>query len=108
MPHHALVKSKIQLIQENMKHFKKLTSFNFIPSDYFDMEEFSRKTGIPKSIILDSMLVVKYYEGRTVLPRIIDNMKYVFRESFRNPVDAQGMTIIAFIINAYLCIFRYR
>jgi hypothetical protein len=72
------------------------------------MEEFSRKTGIPKSIILDSMLVVKYYEGRTVLPRIIDNMKYVFRESFRNPVDAQGMTIIAFIINAYLCIFRYR
>jgi hypothetical protein len=42
-----------------------------------------------------------------LLPKYIENLRYMCKYSFQNPFSAQGLIIISFIINVYLHKYKY-
>lgn len=102
-PNHVLMFLKLNLIRD---HLHKNFAFDFTPTDYCDMQQYSNKNKVPLQDVIDGMITLKYYEHFSILPVIIDKLKYMFRNSFRNPFDAQGMIILAFIINVFLYVFK--
>jgi len=109
LPFHILNETKYML-SDNIKN----DPDNTIDADYKDINNLSIddkfnlcikngfKNNNKKTIQLLNDTLDLY-----IIPKYIDDLKYLFKSSFQNPFSAQGLIIIAFIINVYLHKYKY-
>ena len=108
-PFHILNETKYMLT-ENIKN----DSDNTINTDYKDINNLSIddkfnlciKHGF-KNNNKKTMQLLNDTLNLYIIPKYIEELKCMFKSSFQNPFSAQGLIIIAFIINVYIHKYKY-
>lgn len=109
MPCHLLVYLKLKYIIDNKHQFKRLDIPKLSNTDREFVDNTARLLSWNVKDIEDALLRLKYYDYKMVIPKYIYNARDWFDEhSFANPFNAQGLLIIAFMINAIALIFKFR
>ncbi len=102
LPTHIIMKSKMKFIWKHRHQLQVLDNYIVTPQDKFDILHYAKQESVPYEQALYCFKVLKYYEHKTILPKIIDEIKVFFIDSFRNPLDAQGMIILGYLFNLLL------
>lgn len=89
----------MNFIWKHKKQLKVLENYIVTPQDKFDIAHYAKQEKIPYDQALYCFKVLKYYEHKTILPKIVDEVKLFFVNSFRNPLDPQGMLILGYLVN---------
>lgn len=101
-PVHIFMKTKMVHVNQNLHHLKKKSDVVISRNTHLNLVHYAESVGMSLAQVIENYKVIKYYEDGLLLPRVTDWLKLVFDESFKNPMDAYGMVIIAYVINCYL------
>ena len=106
LPLHIIVDNKIKHIINNLDKFddieyvlrpKKIEFLqNYIPKD------------VDNEKALKVMRIYSAEEDKLVIPKIHKRLEQCFENSFGNPLNAQGMLILAMIVSVYLLKFFWK
>ena len=101
LPCHAIVYAKFMYIKKHKHHLQKLDTW--IPDSYeqYIIRNIAASCKMSAGEIIDVLKYLKYYEYNLVLPRVLEHVrgKYFSGKTFENPLGAQGMLVIMFIVN---------
>lgn len=106
---HPIIKEKIMYICKNKSEFYELDLSKFDKNNYMklkDLECLQKQINYSKEEIIEAMLIMEYYENKLIIPMIVSNMRAKFDDSFRNPFDAQGLIVLAYILNVYIFLIK--
>lgn len=96
---HIIVRFKLEYIWNHKEQLNSNSGYTFTKHDYQDIMQYNERMNLPKEQIEYSVRVLKYYEHQCVLPKVLDNLKMMFANSFRNPFDAQALIVIGLLVN---------
>lgn len=105
IPTHVFMKEKIKLILKNKDKVNVNENYIITRFNMQDITHFAEVYKIDVDDIIFAFKVIKYYEHKLIVPKVIDALQLIFDNSFRNPFDAQGLIIIGYIMNVYLLYF---
>jgi len=109
MPCHLLVYTKLKYIIENKHYFKRADITKLSITDRQFVDNTARLLSWDAKDIEDALTRLIYYDTKMILPKFIYYIRDWFDEhSFANPFNAQGLLIIAFMINSIALIYKFR
>lgn len=114
LPFHIFEKEKINNINKHIEYYinKHEKDIKKITNDDLYIYTGNFLQCIPKDISDENKnLIIKVYiceENKYILPKLLRNLRKIFKKSYFNPLSAQGMMILSYIINIYLLKFKYK
>lgn len=100
MPCHAIVYAKLMFIKNNRHHFKSCYDCEIGRYDRYIVGNIAQSCNMSEDELIDILKILKYYEHALVLPKLVENARAKFSgRSFENPLSAQGMLILTYVIN---------
>lgn len=114
LPYHIFVKEKINKINKNIEYYtnKNEEKMRKITKEELDIYNGNFLKNFSQDISKERKdLIVKIYiceENSYIFPKMLRNIRKIFNNTYFNPLSAQGMIILSYIINIYLLKFKYK
>ena len=107
LPLHVIVDTKIKHLIKNCDNFTDVEDYVLRPKKIEFLKNY-----IPKDVdekkALKVMRVYSMEEDKLVIPKIHKRLEQCFENSFGNPLNAQGMLILAMIMSVYILKFYWK
>lgn len=103
MPNHPITKQKIKYILEHKDEFSNpepFVSFCYNKIDEKEIKHIQKEFGSSEEDTIRAFLIMQKYENCLGVPALITIIYRQFCESYRNPLDAQGFIVLAYILNS--------
>jgi hypothetical protein len=103
LPFHGLVKAKLEFVEKNKQHLKKIENFSTSKRAKCTYDYYAKALNMPIDEVKELFSYLRYYELSTGILAVKKRLYDYFEEnSFENPLSSQGMIIISFILNALI------
>jgi len=103
MPNHPITKEKIKYILEHKDEFSDpdpFVSYCYNKIDPIEVEHLKKELGAKEEEIIKAFTIMQRYEISLGIPKIVLLIYRNFCNSYRNPMDAQGFIVLAYILNS--------
>jgi len=108
LPIHLIVQKKIELILQS-RQFKSCPDLSELSDhDVVFVNKLAKKLKASREDVTLAMQTLHCEERNFVLPYIIERGGNLFKDSFQNPLSAQGLIILGYIVNTVLLVLRKR
>lgn len=105
---HIFVKAKIDFILRHPGAFKADMAHVFSEGERRDIAHHAAEAGYSVEAVTYARRVMRHYEDALVAPRVTRAISKATKRSYQNPMSAQGMLVLAYIVNAAIYAARCR
>jgi len=110
MPNHPITKEKIKYILEHKDEFtdpEPFVSYCYNKIDEIEIKHLQKELGGSEEDSIRAMMIMQNYENFLGLPPLTRIIYRQFCESYRNPLDAQGYIVLAYIFNSIALLTKH-
>lgn len=110
MSNHPITKEKIIYILQHKDEFKDpepFVSYCYNKIDPKEVEHLKKEVGGSDEDIIRALLIIQSYEFSMGIPYIIINIYRKCCDSYRNPMDSQGVIVFAYILNSLALLSKH-
>jgi hypothetical protein len=103
MPNHPITKEKVKYILEHRDEFsdpEPFVSYCYNKVDPKEVEHLKKEFGGKEDEIIKVIMIIQEYENCFGIPKLCTLIYRNFCNSYRNPMDAQGFIVLAYILNS--------
>lgn len=101
--HHPITKMKIKYILEHEDEFfvpEPFVSYCYNRLDSKEVEQLEKELGRSKEDVIKAFLIMQTYENSLGFPYALTSLYRNFCDSYKNPFDAQGLIVFAYMLNS--------
>lgn len=109
MPNHPIAKEKIKYILEHKDEFsdpEPFVSYCYNKIDEREIKHLQKEFGSSEEDTIRATLIMQSYDNCLGVPAVVTMIYRNFCESYRNPLDPQGIIVLAYILNSFALLSR--
>lgn len=109
MPNHPIAKEKIKYILEHKDEFsdpEPFVSYCYNKIDEREIKHLQKEFGSSEEDTIRATLIMQSYDNCLGVPAVVTIIYRNFCESYRNPLDPQGIIVLAYILNSFALLSR--
>jgi hypothetical protein len=106
---HPIAKEKIKYILNNMNQFsdpEPFVSYCYNKIEPKEIQHLSEELGASEKDVIKATLIMQSYDNCLGIPKLLILVYRNFCDSYRNPLDPQGLIVLGFIINSWAFFFK--
>ena len=109
LPNHPIAKEKIKYILEHKDEFsdpEPFVSYCYNKIDEREIKHLQKEFGSSEEDTIRATLIMQSYDNCLGVPAVVTIIYRNFCESYRNPLDPQGIIVLAYILNSFALLSR--